>query len=1116
MSTAGDVSQGKHQELHTAEAHMFHRTNSVELNLQQSLRFRIVASRRAFKSSAFLIAVCLLLPFFAVAQNSSTGAITGTVTDSGGGAIPSATVVVQNEATQVTVTVKTTESGNYDVPLLPPGRYQVTVTQKGFRTFQRSHIDLELDQTARINARLTVGRVEEVVTVTAEPPQLATETSQVETVFSSDLTQNLPLAGRNVTELAVLAPGTSTAQSDYSGTAAYNRDPGRVSVQGARAFTINATLNGGTIVLPNSDNFQPMVPSLGAVAEFSVIQNNFSAQYGSGASVLNMITKSGTNKFHGTAFEFLENNAMNATPGFSPAKPALHYNQFGGAIGGPIVRNKLFFFFSFENTLSPSSYNGVYTVPTTQLKAGDFSGFSTPIIDPTTGQPFSGNQIPADRVDPIAAKVLTYWPFPNYGPSGATTGNYFRLSPQNPKNPLYDYKADWSISSAHQLSFSAHNKFATTQYTGNIPGPACYATENCGSSGQYELAFQVSERWTINPHTVNAFYANVLREHYWNFSPTFDHNFPSQLGLTANNISQKVFPLFQIAGRVNTSIGPGGNGSGVQNVFSYSDVLNWVRGNHSLSLGGQIGKAQVNAPVDWGIPTFTFNGQYTGNGFADFLLGDVQSYGYNATLLAFGERRTFGAAFVQDDWKISRALTLNLGLRYQFEGSYHEAHNASANFSPTATNPVTGTPGAIVFATSSRPLLQQNHPALFAPRVGFAQSLGQKTVLRGGFGVFFQDINGQDQSNHSPPGYSISQSLVAQTVTTPPVFQLQNGPPPYTTPSAANRNGAISNGQAIKWWPYNAREAYSEEWHVSLQRQLDAKTTAEISYVGSVGRHLLTRIDTNQVPASLLGTPTDQTSPQLLRPFPQYQGITTWANTTSSNYNALEIQVQRRLSKGLAFLANYTRSKSMDNSSLDLTTWRGADYQDAAHLEMAPSSFDEPHRGVVAYIYDLPFGQGRMLVNHGGVLEKLIGGWTTSGSLDIHSGYPLTVFAGGPNLTGSLAGSVFASRVGSLPAAKTASQWFNPANYADPAPYTYGNSGRNSLRTPGSWGFDAALQKRFTLTESLNLRIRADAFNVFNHRSLGRPNTTLDNSGTGQILSSSAPRILQVGAQISF
>lgn len=1079
--------------------------------------------RLNFRKAAAAFSVCLLcqlcwLPSL-LAQNSATGTITGTVTDPAGAVIPSAGVIVLNEATHVAVNVKTTTSGDYDAPFLQPGSYQVTVTQPGFETFQRSHIDLLLDQTVRIDAHLTVGRASELVSVSSAGVQLETESSQLELNFSNDLVENLPVEGRFLEVLDQLAPGVSTAMSQHLGNDELNTDE-RMDVQGSRAFTTNAILNGGSIVLPNSDNFDDHIPALAAVKEFSIVTNNFGAQYGLGSWVLNVITKSGTNEFHGTGLEYLENTALNATPGFSTSKARSVYNQFGGALGGPVIRNKLFFFFSFEDTTNPSTTNTIVTVPTADMIGGNFTQFSAPIIDPTTGEQFDYNGVPNTinpvRFDKIASNVLKYWPAPNYGGANATANNYFRLAPLRPLVPTYDYKADWAINAAHQLSVSGHNRHETTQYTGEIPGPACYKTEDCGSSGQSDDDYQIAERWIVNPRMVNAFNAGILREFYWNYSPTFGQDYPSKLGFPNSNIAPYMFPVFYMTTGVQTSIGGGTNGAGTQTSFVYGDILTWLKGSHSLSIGGEFAKFQVNDPETWGIPTFTFNGQYTGNGFADFLLGDVQSYAYSATLVELGERRPSAAAFVQDDWKITHGLTLNLGLRWQFESGWYEAHGIDSNFSPIATNPATNTPGAIVFANSNHWLLQQSHPGLFAPHLGFAKTIGSKTVLRSGFGLFFQRTNGEDLTNGGPPGYSTNQTLIANTVTTPPVFQLQNGPPAYSIPTAASRTADISNGQGITWWPYNSHQSYSTQYHLSLERQLGPEATAQISYVGAQGRHLLNTIDSNQVPLSELGSPTDQTNPQLLRPFPQYQSIGTWVTTTNSRYNALEIEVQRRLSKGFSLLANYTHAQSTDQSSLDLSTWIGDDSQNQQDLPMTPSAFNEPDRGVVAYVYELPFGRGRMLLNQGGALNEIVGGWSTSGSFNIHSGYPTTIYSGLPNRTGSLAGGVFANRIASQPSPKTTAEWFDPANFGDPAPYTYGNSGRDSTYVPGYWNLDANLQKHFKITESVRMLIRADAFNFFNHKNLGEPGETIDLPNTGVISSSTEPRIVEVGSQIDF
>jgi hypothetical protein len=1098
---------------------MFHKVDGNDVDVSPELKADLTAFGRILWYIPLLAGLCSLFPFQLDAQNSATSTITGTVTDPSGAVVPGASVSVLNEATQVVVSVKTTDAGDYTAPFLKPGTYQVTVAHGGFEAFKHSHIDLPLDQTVRVDAQLTLGKASEEVAVTTSGVQLETETSELAVNFSNDLVENLPIEGRFLEVLDQLAPGVSTAMSAHLGSDELNTDE-RMNVQGSRAFTTNAVLNGGSIVLPNSDNFDDHIPALAAVQEFSMVTNNFSAQYGLGSWVLNVITKSGTNDFHGTGLEYLENTDLNATPGFSSSKARSVYNQFGGAIGGPVLRKKLFFFFSFEDTTNPSTSNTIVTVPTTDMIAGNFTQFSTPIIDPTTGKQFDYNGIPntidPSRFDAIAKNVLTYWPTPNYGGANATANNYFRLAPLDPKVPTYDYKVDWTINHAHQLSVSGHNRRETTQYTGQIPGPACYNTEDCGSSGQYDDNYQIAERWIVNPRMVNAFNVGLLREFYWNYSPTFNQGYTAKLGFPNANIPPYMFPIFQMTTGVQTSIGGGANGAGTQNSFVYGDVLTWLKGRHSLSMGGEFSKVQGNDPPTWGFPTFTFNGQYTGNGFADFLLGDVQSYNYSATLFGLGERRTSFAAFLQDDWKITHSLTLNLGLRWQYEGGWYETHGIDSNFSPTLINPATNTPGAIVFANSNHWLLQQSHPGLFAPHLGFAKTLGAQTVLRGGFGLFFQRTNGEDLTNTGPPGYSTNETLIANTVTTPPVFQLENGPPTYSIPTAATRTADISNGQGITWWPYNSHQSYSTEYHLSVERQLGAQTTAQASYVGAQGRHLLDTIDSNQVPLGDLGSPTDQTDPQLLRPFPTYQSIGTWVTSTNSRYNALEVQVQRRLSKGFSLLANYTHAKSVDQSSLDLSTWIGDDSQNQQDLPMSPSAFNEPNRGVVAYVYELPVGKGRMLLNQGGVLDEILGGWSTSGHLDIHSGYPTTIYSGLPNRTGSLAGGVFANRVANLSAPRTRTEWFNPANFGDPVPYTYGNSGRDSTMVPGFWSIDGNVQKHFKITETVKMLIRADAFNLFNHKNLGEPGETIDLPNTGVISSSTEARVVEVGAQIVF
>lgn len=1075
-----------------------------------------------FRKLNILVMLSAVLAFSAghlSAQNQSTAQITGTVTDPSGAPVQGAAISVHSAATNVVVTAKTNNAGVYIVTQLQPGQYDVTIAREGFRSIQRKDIGLQVDQTARVDGKLAVGEVAQVVQVTAAPPLLQTDQTQVETVFSNTITQNLPLVGRDPTQLATLAPATSTAQSQQIGVGTGGSiDPGRINVAGSRAFTINATLDGGSLVLPSSNNFGNMTPALEAVSEFSVVQDNFGAQYGSGSSVLNIVMKSGGQRFHGSLFEFAENDAMNAISRFATAKPKLRFNQFGGTIGGPILPNKLFFFFSYQNTTNPSSVNSIVTVPTLAERGGDFSSLSTPVIDPSTGLPFPGNVIPSARIDQVAAKAAAYWPTPNYGGANATTNNYNRLVPTNPQTPIYDGRLDYTISSAHSLTFSTHHEPYHSSNSGLIPGPACFGGESCGPSDTYDQFYQVNERWVIGPQLVNSAYVTLAREHYANASPTQGGDYPQKLGLNQNEISQLVFPSFSISGTIPTSLGPGSYYAGTQNNVVFSDNLTWVLGKHTLQLGGQFDEQQINNAATYGAPSFAFNGQFTNVGLADFLLGDVYSYGYSAQPISVDGRRHPAAAFIQDEWRARPGLTINAGLRYQYEGAFVEAHNHISNFSPTAINPATGTAGAIVYADSQHPNIQQGHPALFAPRFGFAQSLPRNMVVRGAYGIFYIPLDAQTNFNHSPAGYAINQSLISPTPSSPPVFTLSSGPPAYVTPTAANRTGSIFNGTSVEWWPSNAPQQYLQDWNLSAQKQFGSNLTFEVAYVGSKGTHLLFPRDANQVPQGELGTPEDRTNPQAIRPYPQYLNITAQYNDGISNYNALEVKVNRRMANGLSFLANYTYSNSIDNSSLDTTSSIGNNYQNAyaPQANRSASDYDLTHRGVVAYVYDLPVGRGRRFLSGGGIFDAILGGWTNSGSFNANTGTPFTVYAASPNLTGSMAGTVFANRVGNPSGPHTASEWFNPAAFANPAPYTFGNSGRNSQRGPGAWDFDLSLAKSFPVWRESNFKLRADAFNVFNHTNLLLPNNTLGSTAVGTITSASPARVLEVGGQFSF
>jgi len=1019
--------------------------------------------------------------------------------------------MVTNVGTKATFPITTNQAGYYAVPFLQPGIYSITYSQPGFQTVNRTNVELQLGQNARIDVTLQLGATQSAITVEASAPLVDQESSQRGTNISSTLVSNLPLVGRDPSALAVLAAGTSTAQSGVGA----NPDPGRRSVNGNRAFSISATINGGSAILPQSQNFQPFIPALSAVSEFSVVQNNFSAEFENGTSVLNMVTKSGANRFSGSLFEFLENNVLNARNLFAASNPPLRYNQFGGTLGGPVVRNKLFFFFSYQNTLNPNSTINIHTVPTADVRAGNFNGVAT-VKDPLTGAAFPGNQIPASRIDPVAKAIQAYFPQPT---SSGIANNFYNATPQVPKNPYYDGKVDYSVSAANQLTVAYHVLFNTTQWASPWGSePVCYSSERCALQVTHNQQWGVSDRWSISPTSINELRVNYLRQYYNTVSPSANQDFPSKLGL--KNVPPYYFPTITISGAIPTSLAPGKIGGGAQAGFSFSDNFTWIKGRHTLKMGGELNRYQYNTLVTWSSGSFGFSGLFSGQGYADFLLGLPNSYSLSANPSTFGARRMSVAGFLQDDFHIFRNLTINLGVRYNFEGGFSEAHNRLANFDPTLTNPATNTPGAIVVASASSPTLQASHPSLFSPRVGFAWSAGKGWVVRSAYGIFMVPISVQQNYNTAPPGYAISQSLQTTDLRTP-IFQLSQGPPAYQLPDPAQVTPSVLNGQAISYWPYHAPQAYVQQWQFSIEKQLGRDSMMEASYVANKGTHLLFPRDLNQVPPSLLGPGTAQ----LKRPYAQFQGITARFNDANSNYQAFQLQLHRRFAKGLTLLSNYTFSKSLDNSSYDLTTGSGGEYQIASRPDLAHalSQFDQTHRAVFSAVYEIPIGKARRYMDRGGVVDAVLGGWQTSSTFTANSGSPFTVLQGGSNTSNSLAGSLFPNRVkdGSLPSGQRGiGGWIDASAFAAPAIYTFGTSGRDILRGPGFWDYDLGLMKNFQIPlhfgEHPHVQLRGDFFNVLNHANLAQPTSTTGSAAFGTITSASPSRTIQLGLQFLF
>jgi hypothetical protein len=1068
---------------------------------------------------------CVVLSMgLALAQNRTTAEIRGLVTDTTGAVVPSVKITVVNDETKVARTLQSDSSGMFAVPLLPPGQYTLEFVCDGFRKLVRSGVELRLDQVARVDVTLQLGNLAESITVNARSPLVDTETAERRLGLSTQMIGNLPVPGRNPYMLLALSAGISTAQS---GVNALTEE--RMSVNGARAFGVTSTLNGGVTTLTQSSNNAIQVP-LDSIQEMNLTTNNFSAEFGNGAAVLNVATRSGTNQFHGSAFEELQNDKLDAKNFFAVSKPPKRFHTFGGSLGGRILPNRTFFFASYQQNLPSNPEVYLVTVPTTATRAGDFSAPGLPAVhDPDTTQlvsgklirtPFPENRIPASRIDGVAAKVAAYWPEPNR--SGIANNLYHAGGLKEPRGK-YSGKIDHNFSESQRLSGAYHYDGRVATWDGPIPNPVGCMT-NCGESRVTDQHVTLADTWIVSPSVVNEARVTVLRENYTRSAPSEGMNIPETLGL--RNVPQNYFPNFSISGTISTSIGPGSRAKTIQNTYAVANVLMWMKGRHIVKVGGDYTKYQINSGSVWDSGSFSFSGLFSnsggtgGMGLADFLLGLPNSYSLSIRPAMLGGRRWGGHTFVQDELKLTQKLTLNAGLRVESESGFSEAYNRMTTFDPTIPNPVNGLPGAIWFASDGDRALQKTHHGLLAPRIGLAYAIAPKWSVRAGWGMFYVAPSGQVNNNTSPVGYTATESM-ATTDQRTPVFKLSVGPPPYKLPDPSKNTADMMNGKAVSYAPRDAKMGTNQQWHLTIQRELPGGVVVETAYVGSRGLHLLFRRDMNQVPPNLLGPGDAQTR----RPFPNFLAVNTNEQDANSIYHSFQLTVNKRFSQGLTFAATYTLSKSIDESSYEFTTARGGEVQIVSRrdLNRALSQFDVPQRATAAVVYEMPVGRGRRYQISSRVLDGVLGGWRMSSIFVANSGMPFTVSMSGANLSGSLAGSWFPNRIrdGALPESERSIYgWFDTTAFTTPAQYAFGNAGRNILRTPGLWNADFSLAKEFRIPmprlESSKLEIKALSTNVFNHPNFGAPASSIGAATVGRITTAGAARMIQLGARYEF
>lgn len=1065
------------------------------------------------KAASFLLLVVVsLVANIGYAQSINSGDIRGSVTDTTGALISGVTVTVLNVDTGVSKDYVTNQAGLYDTSSLVPGRYKLTFTKKGFNALVRGPVTVEVGFMT-VNAQLKVGSTTEQVVVTSDVPLLQTESGAQETTLEAKSMAQLPNVGTDWENFTILLAGAS-------GTGSAN-DPSnprqRLSVNGSEDY--NSILADGSVTtLPSSSNSD--ISNFETVAELQVSTSNFSAQYGVGGLMFNQISKSGTDQFHGALYEYFQNDALNAKGygfGNPVSVPLLRYNNYGGAIGGPILKEKMFFYFNFDKTARSSGTTGFVTVPTQAELDGDFTGQPT-IYDPTTQvvtqtpdgpvvirQSFAdeyhnGNKIPANLIDPVAKAVEAYYPKPNATGQifqGVQVNNYFYNAPNRAPATKYFGRLDWTISPTNQLNMSDTQRDFPAVGNDYDMCPI-YCNHNDIDSNNS----QITDVWNISPTVINE--ARVGYTDQLNFfqDETLNQGFPTKLGWKFAKADD--FPAFNISGNCCLGLGPETNATQKEQVFDFSDVVTLVRGRHVLHFGGE-DLIYRSDETSWGninAGSFYYTGAYTqstvgdsstGIGYADFLLGQTQSWSA-AVSPEYGMRSKNPQAFVQDDFKVRPNLTLNLGLRYQIQTGWTEVKNNLSVFDPTVLNPPTGTLGAMWYASThanGRHSLQKSVYNTFLPRLGFSWLAKPNMTIRGGFGIFAYRWSGDVYAAGQGAALQPSGNATDQTNGISPVVILDSDGSnlPYVQPTT---DPAAFNGQGVTYNKYDAPVPEMYQWNLAIQRELGTNIVAQLAYVASHGKHLSFPVDINQVPENKLG-PNDSPSQ---RPYPIYDSINGDTFNAVSNYDSLQASLQKRLTSGISFEFNYVWSHFMDyQSSSSAGGEAGANHYQNGYDPAAnygASNFDVRNALKGRLVYELPFGKGRTFLNNNPFLDSAIGGWQVASTLVLSSGLPFTPTISGNNNSFSQAGDWYPNQIASpRPTHRSINEWFNPSAYTLPAPGTFGNVRRNSVYGPGFEAVNLSVGKTFSISHEVNLQIRADATNVFNHTNFGQPSTSL-------------------------
>ena len=1099
-----------------------------------------------------LLVLCLVMVGIVQAQT-PTGEITGTITDSSGAVVVDATVTLTNSATNAVRTAKSNGSGLFDLPALPPGTYNLNVGMQGFASQVRNNIELQVAQVARFDVVLQPGNVSETIEVTGGAPVLETESTAVGTVIENKRIVELPLNGRNYLSLTALTPGvTNTSQPNQVASSRQGglRGSFTVSAAGQRAYFNHFTLDGAENTDPNFNSFL-FLPSLDALQEFKVETGIFPAEYGHNMTQVNVTTKSGTNTVHGSLFEFIRNSAVDAKNYFDRGGdpiPPFKRNQFGGTVGGPIKRDKLFFFFDYEGLRERKALTKVSTVPTQNLRNGNFQGLA-PIYNPATRvynltngipssvasvQPFQNNIVP---VDPVSKAFFDqYVPLPNVGGVNNSAPNNYITALTQPTD------SDQEAARIDYMQSSASTWFLRYGHTREYQAvPSSFPKEGLINNVHAHQGV-IGNTLLLGPNKINDFRLDI--NYIDNLLPGFNSykvNVVKNLGI--NYPTPNPF-YWGVPSASATGYTLGGEGAGDwanwDGFGQITDNFSWIAGRHTVKFGGSFGRTRfngINGTYSSGI--YNATGQYTTNGvagptsanaLADLLLGD---FGISSGLFGnqiFNLRWNYFSAYIQDSWKVTPKLTINYGLRWEDQTPPVDKNDSIVNVIFRWDNSITpyfcragkGDPYAgsqgftpppgIAFVRNGTCNSEfNNDPFNIGPRLGIAYSANSKTVIRTGAGIFYaHDIgNGFIESNRNIP-FSLIQKPTGNPVQ--PTLTWQNLFPPPALPSfssAIERNDPTSR-------------VY--QWNLGVQRELYSNASLEVNYVGSSGAYLprISSYDTARP------GPGSQTARE---PFPQFGGgIQVVHSTVHSTYHALQARFEQRFSRGFTVLSSFSYAKSIDNGSSLRPIPVDGDTRDPNNPSdiRGLSSFDFRRRWSTSFVYELPFGKGRALLSNANrFVDAVLGGWQLGGIFTMQDGLPfspgctsLPTYQNGGQ-SGSSPTWCFPDSTGVNPNLDRGSQdpkhWFNTAAFANQKPFNFGNAGRNTIFSPGIIDWDGSLAKNFQLTERQKLEFRAEFFNIGNHPLWGYPGATVGTATFGVISSTIIDsRQLQGGLKYSF